>query len=55
MILVGFACVPAVLLLYSPGAEGHRSPDLPFSLHADDFRKPYFALRHEVEREGVDV
>ena len=27
----------------------------PFCLHADDFRKPYFALPYEVERDGVDV
>ena len=25
----------------------------PISLHSDDFRKPYFALPLEVEREGV--
>ena len=27
----------------------------PFSLHADDFGKPYFALPREVERDGVEV
>jgi predicted nucleotidyltransferase len=27
----------------------------PFSLHADDFEKPYFALPQEVEREGIEV
>ena len=27
----------------------------PFSLHADDFDKAYFALPQEVDREGVEV
>jgi predicted nucleotidyltransferase len=27
----------------------------PFSLHADDFQKPYFSLPAEVEREGMAV
>lgn len=27
----------------------------PFSLHPDDFEKPYFALPREVEREGVEA
>ena len=27
----------------------------PFSLHLDDFQKPFFALPYEVEREGVAV
>lgn len=27
----------------------------PFTLHPDDFGKPYFSLPYEVEREGVEV
>jgi hypothetical protein len=27
----------------------------PFSLHTDDFEKPYFALPYEVERDGIEV
>ena len=27
----------------------------PFSLHLDDFKKPFFALSYEVEREGVTI
>ncbi|HLD71810.1 MAG TPA: nucleotidyltransferase domain-containing protein [Candidatus Peribacteraceae bacterium] len=27
----------------------------PFSLHQDDFQKPFFALPYEVEREGIAI
>lgn len=27
----------------------------PFTLHPDDFKKPYFALPYEVEREGMEI